>query len=155
VQDGMVVADHSWSHPDFQHSTDAQQKAQILDDANLIQKITGVRPRYFRYPYGLRTKYVEAHLASWGFGHSVYWNDAGNDWYPLCPGASAIIKRLTVDNPNLHNGSVLLLHDSSLCGFKQLQFLPRLIVRLKAMGYSFATLGSGPYPYTPQHPGHE
>lgn len=149
VQDGMVVGDHSWSHPHFPTISNAEAQSQILRTANLIQQITGVRPKYFRYPYGQRTNYVESHLSQWGFDHSVYWDDAGMDWFPLCPGATNIINTLVVNNPNLHDGSVLLLHDSSECGYQQLSYLPRLITQLRSMGYTFGIFGQGTYPSTP------
>ena len=146
VQDGMIVGDHTWSHPHFPAVSDAEQESQVMEDANLIQQVTGVRPVYLRYPYGQKTAYTESRLASWGFEPSVYWTYAANDWYPLCPGVKVITERALA---GARPGAVLLLHDSSLCGFQQLSYLPAVIKDLKAKGYQFGLLRPGTYPHTP------
>lgn len=146
-RDGMVVGDHTWSHPNMAHQSDATQEFQVQETSDLEYQLTGYRPQYLRFPYGSAGAYTESHLAGWGMKPSVYWTYAPGDWAPDCPGAKAVESRLLA---NAKPGAVFLLHDSSECGGKQLTYLPATIKALKARGYTFALISQDPaVPVTP------
>jgi peptidoglycan-N-acetylglucosamine deacetylase len=146
VQEGMVVGDHSWSHPHFKKLTVAEARAELDKTADLIQHLTGVRPTYVRYPYGELNPAVEASLAGWGYHRSVYWNDGPRD-YQRESDAALIAHAMLV----VHPGAVILLHDTSKFGLRHLYYLPKLIDRLRAAGYQFGLIGQPQchYPLTP------
>lgn len=146
-RDGMVVGDHTWSHPNMAHVSSAEQQFQVQETSNLLYHLTGYRPKYLRFPYGSVGAYTKNHLASWSMKPSVYWTYAPGDWAPDCPGAKAIEKRLLA---KAAPGAVFLLHDSNECGSKQLTYLPGTIDALRARGYSFALISQNKaYPVNP------
>jgi peptidoglycan/xylan/chitin deacetylase (PgdA/CDA1 family) len=52
VQGGMSVQSHSRSHDDFRRRSHEWYVDQIAGSLNAIEKHTGVRPKFFCYPYG-------------------------------------------------------------------------------------------------------
>lgn len=75
-----------------------------------IERAFGVRPRWYRAPFGLLTPAQAEAIARWGFSPvlgDVYPEDAQN------PGAERIVSRTL---PRLRAGSILILHDASVFG---------------------------------------
>jgi peptidoglycan/xylan/chitin deacetylase (PgdA/CDA1 family) len=52
VQGGMYVEDHSRNHEDFRHRPHDWYKDEINGSIQAIESHTGVRPRFFCYPFG-------------------------------------------------------------------------------------------------------
>lgn len=49
---GHLIASHTWSHPDITALTDDEFKQQLDLIETAFKKILGIKPRYFRPPYG-------------------------------------------------------------------------------------------------------
>ncbi|GAA5907747.1 hypothetical protein JCM6882_008962 [Rhodosporidiobolus microsporus] len=49
---GHVIGSHTWSHPDIAKLSDAQLNKQLDLVESALKKIIGVKPRFFRAPYG-------------------------------------------------------------------------------------------------------
>src|SRR5436305_9969773 len=47
-----IVANHSWSHPDLTSFSSPAIRSQLTSTTNIIQATIGVRPTFFRPPYG-------------------------------------------------------------------------------------------------------
>jgi peptidoglycan/xylan/chitin deacetylase (PgdA/CDA1 family) len=52
VADGHAIGTHSWRHAPAKETTSVQLAEETLRTAALIEKLTGVRTRLFRPPYG-------------------------------------------------------------------------------------------------------
>lgn len=78
--------------------------------ADSVERAFGVRPRWYRAPFGMLTPAQAEAVARWGFAPvlgDVYPEDAQN------PGAERIVSRTL---PRLRGGSILILHDASVFG---------------------------------------
>ncbi|KAI8825100.1 uncharacterized protein EV422DRAFT_245485 [Fimicolochytrium jonesii] len=72
--EGHEIAVHSWTHSPLTTLTNEQIVAEILYTEALIYKILGVRPRYFRPPYGDVDNRVRAIIGALGY-ESILWTD--------------------------------------------------------------------------------
>src|SRR5258708_34890261 len=88
---GHVIGNHSWSHPDMALLSTASIRLQLVSTSNAIQEVTGVRPIYFRPPYGIMSVAVLTQAYHLGLT-TVIWNDDARDWQ--LPGASVIVNRI-------------------------------------------------------------
>lgn len=122
---GHLVANHSFYHSNFTpfHSP-ARLAAELERTQSVIEKATGVRPRWFRPPIGLLSpRVVEAarrcklDLVGW----TASARDGGRR-----PTVGRSFDRLRC---HLHPGAILVLHDSVLGG-KQEPIAPALLERL-------------------------
>ena len=103
LRDGHVLADHSYSHslagwlsPGDDELTQSQQA---------FSRHLGVRPAYFRPPFGLVTRTTLQHLNEHGLT-CVTWDVAVEDWKLDDP---AEIARRVLEA--IRPGSIVLLHD--------------------------------------------
>src|SRR3989440_11161807 len=103
--DGNLVGNHSWSHPNLALLSGSEIVSQINLTSDAIQQAIGVRPTFFRPPYGVFNASVltEANLLSLT---TIIWNDEALDW--TTPGTDVIVSRIL----NLAaDGAIILLHD--------------------------------------------
>lgn len=129
-----VVANHSWSHPDLTHFSAQAIQSQLLSTTNIIQATIGVRPTFFRPPYGAFNNTVITQARNLHYT-TVLWNGSSSDW--SLPGVNAIVSR------TLHyarNGAILLLHDGGGNRAQTLAALPIIIATLKNWGFKFVTI---------------
>ena len=47
-----TIASHSWSHHDYVYLSDDQIEHDLRMTSEAIERVTGVRPKFFRAPYG-------------------------------------------------------------------------------------------------------
>jgi peptidoglycan/xylan/chitin deacetylase (PgdA/CDA1 family) len=131
---GHTVANHSWSHPLLTSLSARAVYNQLVQTSDVIQAVTGVRPSFFRPPYGSYNSLVTSVAKSLGLS-TIIWNDEARDW--SLPGVDTIISRIL----NLTgNGVIILLHDGG--GFRQqtVAALPYIITNLRSRGYTFVTI---------------
>lgn len=138
ARDGMLIGDHTESHPDLAKMNDQQVTRQIEVCAGNILRFTGVRPHWFRFPYGAITPNVRSIAARLGF-KVAEWDVDSNDWRK--PPASSIAAFVTA---HVHPGDVVLMHDGGGDRSRTVAALPVIIRMLKARGYRFVTLDELP-----------
>ena len=131
VDDGHVVANHSWQHDDLgQLSPDAVRDdlQRTLDAIHAV--VPGVPVPFFRAPYGHwgRTIEVAAELGM----RALEWQLAVEDWDPAPP-ADVLVERLGAVEP----GGVVLLHDGGGDRSATVEAVARVAPRLRAAGWSF------------------
>ncbi|MCA1841712.1 MAG: glycosyltransferase [Actinobacteria bacterium] len=150
IDDGHVVGDHTYSHPDLAKTPDWRSRLEISGGAWVVEGETGRRPLLFRSPYGNgdaapHTKGADQLAADLGF-HPVGWTDDTNDWRQ--PGVNTIVHAAL---SQLTERTVILLHDGGGRRDQTVAALPRIIDALKAQGYLFTTAdaldGATPEPY--------
>lgn len=131
---GNLVEDHSWSHPELTRLSAPGILSQLTSTSNAIQAAIGVRPIFFRPPYGSLNRTVLAQASFLGVA-TVLWDDTANDW--RLPGVDAIISGIL---RLAHNGAIILLHDGGGNRAQTVAALPAIITTLLHRGFKFVTI---------------
>ncbi len=131
---GNVVGDHSWSHPQLTLLSASAILSQLTSTSNAIQAAIGVRPTFFRPPYGAMNNIVLAQAKSLGLT-TVLWNDAAADW--ALPGVSRIIYGIL---RLASYGGIILVHDGGGNRAQTVAALPAIITTLENRGFKFVTI---------------
>ena len=133
VSDGHEIEDHSFDHKTREKSV-AELKESITKTADIIEKISGRRPRYFRPPEGHCSAELSEALNELGY-ETVFWTVDSRDW----TGKPA--EQITRDVlATVKDGDVLLFHDYTCPGENTLHALEKIIPELLARGYRFVTV---------------
>jgi len=136
VDEGHLVGNHTYTHPDMSKISDNEsfsQELTRLEDA--YQTLIGKPlPKFYRPPQG---KYSTENLEqAKALGYtSVFWSLAYVDWYTdNQPTAEQAFSKLL---PRIHPGAIVLLHSTSSTNAA---ILDELLNRWEADGYSFGSL---------------
>jgi peptidoglycan/xylan/chitin deacetylase (PgdA/CDA1 family) len=144
VRRGHRVENHSWSHPHaFAFYPPGALRREIRRAQQILTRLAGDRPRFFRAPAGLRSLLLERELAAAGL-HLASWTRRGFDTVSREP--RRVVRRIT---RRLQAGDVLLLHDGSAARDRLgvpvvLEALPRLLDELAARGLRAVPLPAAP-----------
>ena len=136
VEEGHVVGNHTYHHPDMSSIADLASFQKELDDVNALYKeITGSDMiKYYRPPQG---KYSTENLQmakELGY-ETFFWSLAYVDWYvDDQPTSEAAFDKLI---GRIHPGAVVLLHNTSSTNA---MILDELLTKWEEMGYSFQPL---------------
>ena len=106
---GHEIGVHGWDHRCLLRKTPARTHHELVGCCDLVETLTGVRPRWFRPPYGVFS--TAALLSAKRLGLTpVLWSTWGFDWTEGCTPAS--IRRKVMKN--LGDRGTILLHDSDV-----------------------------------------
>ncbi|MFF0249364.1 polysaccharide deacetylase family protein [Streptosporangium sandarakinum] len=134
VADGHEIAVHGWHHGNALAAAPGRTAAEIGAAARLVADVTGVRPAWYRPPYGVLS--AEALVAARVLGlRPVLWTAWGRDWTRSAT-PSSVLAALA---PGLRGGATLLLHDSDHTSApgswrSGLGALPELVARCRSAG---------------------
>ena len=136
VNEGHIVGNHTFHHPDMSKISTPETFAKELQDLeNLYQQVTGQpMKKYYRPPQG---KYSEANLqmAKDAGYHTFFWSLAYVDWYEdKQPTHEEAFQKLL---GRIHPGAIVLLHSTSRTNG---EILDELLTRWEEMGYQFRSL---------------
>ena len=131
---GNIVANHSWSHPVLTYFSAQGVKSQLTSTTNIIQATIGVRPSFFRPPYGAINNTVLAQARNLHYT-TVMWDGSAEDWN--LPGVNVIVSKTL---SYARNGAILLLHDGGGNRAETVAALPIIINDLKSRGFRFVTI---------------
>lgn len=140
VEEGHAIGNHSDTHPFGFALASIQTIRAELDRAERdIHDATGVYPRLFRPPQGLRSPWLMS-VAQSDSLDTVTWDDSAIDWNRLTP--KQLSDRVVA---GAHPGAIVLLHDglNLVPGADRsvvVAGLPSIIERLRAEGYRFVTV---------------
>jgi peptidoglycan-N-acetylmuramic acid deacetylase len=135
VNEGHIVGNHSWSHPDLTRVSDEKLKDELERVRAVTETLTGQKNMaYLRPPRGIFSERTMALAKEAGYTH-VFWSLAFVDWYTDQQKGAAY----AYDNimRQVHPGSVLLLHTVSKDNADALE---SVIQELKKQGYEFKSL---------------
>ncbi len=131
---GNIIGNHSWSHPVLTYLSAQAIQSQLTSTSNIIQATIGVRPTFFRPPYGATNKTVLAQARNL-HNTTVMWDGSAADWN--LPGVYVIVSRIL---HSARNGAILLLHDGGGNRAQTVAALPIIIATLKSRGFKFVTI---------------
>lgn len=135
VNEGHIVGNHSWSHPDMTQISDEKIKEELKKVKEETARITKQKEmHYLRPPRGILSERTMQLANEEGYTH-VLWSLAFKDW---------IVDqqkgwKYSYDNimAQVHPGAVMLLHSVSKDNADALE---KVIKDLKARGYKFKSL---------------
>jgi peptidoglycan/xylan/chitin deacetylase (PgdA/CDA1 family) len=135
---GHEIGNHSYSHRLFCFHSARFMEQEMTRSQSAIEERAGVRPEWFRAPFGARwfgLGSVQNRLGLTG----VMWSAIGYDW---SLGAEAVVERLTV---GVSSGAILCLHDGRELLVKPdigatVEAVRRLVPKLLDQGYEFETV---------------
>ena len=130
---GMVIGNHTWTHPNMTKLGFAGQRAQIERTQKIIQATIGQRPRFFRPPTWAWNKTTARVVAEEGMLGVLFSIDT-QDW--MLPGVTAIVRSAL----QARDGQVIALHDAGGEREQTVQALPLIIKGLRAQGLEVVTL---------------
>ncbi|SEN35144.1 polysaccharide deacetylase family protein [Lihuaxuella thermophila] len=135
-QEGHVVGNHSWNHPQLTKISAEGVNDQIFRTNEIIHRTLGKTPMLIRPPYGSVNERVERQLGSKGF-KIINWSVDTLDWRGRS--SKRILK--TVKN-QIQPGGIILQHSAGPKGKLNgtIQALPEIITYLKQNGYQFVTV---------------
>ena len=137
VQEGHVIANHSWSHPALTRLTDLEVYEEVKSTEIIMEQITGLRTALMRPPYGLMSQKIVKQLKNLNY-KIIQWDVDSKDW--LDQGVDQILINTI---PDIRDDSIILFHSAG--GENQsyqatVDVLPELIFTLKVQGYEFVTV---------------
>jgi len=105
---GFLIGNHTYSHAFLPDLSEQEQKEEIVKVSDMVEEITGERPKFFRAPNGANTDYSKQVadkegmiLMNWTYGF---------DWEPEYQTKEAITD-IMVNTEYLNDGANLLMHD--------------------------------------------
>jgi len=134
--EGHLIANHTYSHPSlFCFLTPSRLRSEIEKGQDVIHRICGVRPRFFRAPVGLKHPLLDLYLKEAGL-ELISWRLRAFDTLAQKP--EVLMRRIIADAAP---GDIILLHDKASTGAEgMLNELPHLIDELKARGFAFVVV---------------
>ncbi|MFZ5815749.1 MAG: polysaccharide deacetylase family protein [Bacillota bacterium] len=135
-REGHTLAVHTMTHPNMARLAPADQRKEIEPLVELIQQVTGQKPRYFRPPFGAYDQNLLRLLKEMEM-ELINWTNGSLDWEGVIDGYKDPHKVVDDVMRQLHRGAVILFHDTMR---HTAEALPVVIQRLRAEGYEFVTL---------------
>lgn len=107
---GFEIGNHSQTHANLSEISPEEQREEIVKTNELVHEIIGVKPRFFRAPFGVNTdtsaKIIEEEdmvFMNWTYGY---------DWEAEYQNAEALTT-IMLNTEYLNDGANLLMHDRS------------------------------------------
>jgi len=134
---GFAIGNHTYTHPVLSDISEAEQRQEIVELNDLIEDITGERPKFFRAPHGVNTDYSTQVVAeegmvmmNWTYGYDYFEPYMDKDKL-----AEAMITgegpEVDVNYSLLKPGANLLMHDREWTK----DALEQIVTGLREQGY--------------------
>lgn len=131
---GHVIGNHTWTHPNMTTLSAPSITWQLTTTSNILERITGDRPSFFRPPYGAFNSATLTGANQLGLTTTI-WNVDPRDW--SLPGTAVIVARVLYQ---VQKGSIILMHDGGGNRSQTIAALPTIITALRQRGFQFVTL---------------
>lgn len=132
VNEGHVVANHTWSHR-YQKYSPAAAAEEIESTAKLIEELTGIESPIFRPPGGVLDNGLVDYVLKQNHVN-IMWSVDSQDWKSSSEGIiNNVLKQAK-------SGGIILMHDGGGDRSATVQALPTIIKKLKEQGYTFVTV---------------
>lgn len=136
VEEGHIVANHTYSHPDMSKISSMESFKKELEDLEKEYKdCTGEEmKKYYRPPQGIYSEENLEMASELGY-NTLFWSLAYVDWYvDNQPSKAEALDKLI---GRIHPGAVVLLHSTSKTNG---EVLDEVIAKWKELGYTFASI---------------
>jgi peptidoglycan/xylan/chitin deacetylase (PgdA/CDA1 family) len=120
VREGHIIANHTMTHQDLcklKKVSDDKAAREIDESHDTIVAVAGIRPVWFRVPYGVRCARVEKLLADRGLVH-FHWDLDPQEWKHNDPVKA--VKYVEGELSRMGDRNVLLMHDIKTATVKAL-----------------------------------
>ena len=134
AEEGHELGNHTYCHPSLSGMTRRALENEILENEEIIRRITGKRSTLFRPPEGYCTRDIRVAAAEIGFS-VVLWDVDTRDWAGLA--SEEIVDTVM---KNTVPGSIILFHDYSGSNCHTVAALKEILPRLDAAGFRFVTI---------------
>jgi peptidoglycan/xylan/chitin deacetylase (PgdA/CDA1 family) len=135
-EEGHTLAVHTTSHANMTGLSREEMLADIQPLVDLIEEVTGEKPRYYRPPHGAYNDTLLSVAEELGL-ELMTWSLGSLDWEGVVDGYKDPQQVLADVDAQLHSGAVTLFHDTLK---HTLEATPLIIDHLRAQGYDFITL---------------
>lgn len=125
---GFEIGNHTMTHPYLNQLGPEETREEIAGTSDLIEEITGERPKFFRAPFGINTD-ASAEIAEEEGMILMNWT-YGYDWEADYQEPAALAD-IMVNTELLSNGANLLMHDREWTA----EALPDIVNGLEDKGY--------------------
>lgn len=127
-----IIGNHSFTHSAwFDLFSHKRMSAELAMTDNVIQSITGCKPRLFRPPYGVTNPNVKKAIIHGNY-IAIGWSVRSYD--TVIKDEKRLLRRVT---HNIKRGDIFLFHDT---GKTTLNILPTFIQQLQQKGYDIVRL---------------
>ncbi|QYC44527.1 Peptidoglycan-N-acetylglucosamine deacetylase [Nonomuraea coxensis DSM 45129] len=130
VHEGHEIGNHSWSHPALTGLSDEGVRRELRHTGELVRRLTGVRMRVMRPPYGATDKHVARETRREGLAQ-ILWNVDTLDWRDR--NSEVVARRAGKARP----GSIVLMHDIHATTVRA---VPHVLDTLSRRGFTFVTV---------------
>lgn len=134
VDDGHLIANHSYSHLNGWKTSCRNYVADVIRCQDVLENQLGYPPRFFRPPFGRITPWQFAKLRK--RFEIVMWDTLSLDYRPELTGQT-VAENVT---DSVRPGSIVLMHDSELAAARVKVALPVILRHLTANEFQFCTL---------------
>lgn len=128
---GFTLGNHALTHQDLTQMSEDMIRHELKTVNDDIEALTGIRPQFFRPPFGLSNDTVDRIAREEGM-LPMNWT-YGYDWEKEYMSDSDALAGIMVDTPYLTHGANLLMHDRTVTAGA----IGQIVEGLKAKGYSF------------------
>ncbi|WWC71124.1 uncharacterized protein I206_105077 [Kwoniella pini CBS 10737] len=147
---GHTLGSHTWSHPDLTKLSEDEINQELEKVEQAFIRILGLKPLYFRPPYGSYNDLVLNVLAQRGYKKVFLWSDDTGDASGESPSYSeGVLESVANDYPKPH-----LVLDHSVIQTTSTEVLPNSVWKLQQAGYQLVAVdtclgddGEWPYEY--------
>lgn len=130
VEQGHVVGNHAYDHPDMSRTSKQEIMNQLKKTNETLQAITGETPSLFAPPSGSFSDQVVKVADSYNM-ETILWSIDTIDWKN--PSISVMMNRVM---PKLHPGATILMHPTEAV----VRGLEKLIIAIKEKEYHIGTV---------------
>lgn len=104
--EGHEIGNHSYTHPHFNQLSKEKIREELESTSDLIEKLIGKRPVFFRPPFGEYNNNVIRAANELGY-QVIQWSIDSLDW--MEPGVDKIVQRVL----QAESGDIILMHNNA------------------------------------------
>jgi len=135
VDDGHIIGNHSYHHPDFTIMRKPEIKKELDDLEKAVAEVSDQKElQYLRPPRGIFSENTLKWTNELGYTH-IFWSLAFKDWNTGDQKGWTYAYDQIMDQ--IHPGAIVLLHAVSSDNAEALE---KVIIDLKKQGYTFKSL---------------
>lgn len=136
LAEGHEIGNHTYSHfADLPYKDWDTICREIVNGADAIERVTGVRPKLFRPPHGYLNYRVHTAAQIYGFTVVLWTVSADHHDAPTPEAMAQRVFRL------VHPGAIILMHDGrTSTRWRDVKALPLILSGLRKRGYRFVTV---------------